>query len=66
MEILLLLGLILLNGLFAMTEIALIAARKSRLQRQANAGDSSAQTALRQQDPAFEDRVRRYAGKYRV
>lgn len=31
MEILLLLGLILLNGLFAMTEIALIAARKSRL-----------------------------------
>ena len=47
MEILLLLGLILLNGLFAMTEIALIAARKSRLQQQANAGDSSAQTALR-------------------
>ena len=47
MEILLLLGLILFNGLFAMSEIALIAARKSRLQQQANAGDSSAKTALR-------------------
>lgn len=31
-----------------------------------NQGLHAAQTALRQQDPAFEDRVRRYAEKYRV
>ena len=66
MEILLLLGLILFNGLFAMSEIALIAARKSRLQQQANAGDPSAQTALRQQDPAFDSRVQAYEQKYRI
>ncbi len=47
MEILLLLGLVLLNGLFAMSEIALVAARKSRLLQQANAGDPSAKVALK-------------------
>ena len=47
MEILLLLGLVLLNGLFAMSEIALVAARKSRLLQLANAGDPSAKVALK-------------------
>lgn len=47
MEILLLFGLILLNGLFAMAEIALVASRKARLQKMADAGDSAAARALR-------------------
>jgi len=47
MEPILLLILILLNGLFAMSEIALIAARKSRLQKAASEGDSGASAALR-------------------
>ncbi len=47
MEIALLVVLILLNGLFAMAEIALVTARKSRLQRLADEGDRSAQAALR-------------------
>lgn len=47
MEFLLLLLLILLNGAFAMSEIALITARKARLQRQASEGDSGSLAALR-------------------
>ena len=39
--------LILLNGVLAMSEAALVASRKARLQQQANAGDKSAQQALR-------------------
>jgi len=46
MEIALLLGLIILNGLFAMSEIALMTARKGRLQKLADAGDGSAKAAL--------------------
>lgn len=46
MEILILAGLILLNGLFSMAEIALVSARKSRLEAQANKGDKKAQDAL--------------------
>ncbi|MBZ2209754.1 hemolysin family protein [Massilia soli] len=46
MEIALLFGLILLNGVFAMSEIALVTARKGRLARQANAGDASARVAI--------------------
>lgn len=46
MEILLLLGLILLNGMFSMSEIALVSARKARLEAQANKGDSKAREAL--------------------
>ncbi len=38
--------LILANGLFAMTEIAVVSSRKARLQRQANEGDLGAQLAL--------------------
>lgn len=46
MEIALLLGLIILNGIFAMSEIAFVMARKARLQKLINAGDSAAKTAL--------------------
>ena len=45
-EILLILGLILLNGLFSMAEIALVSARKARLEAQANKGDKAAKEAL--------------------
>jgi putative hemolysin len=45
-EILIILGLILLNGLFSMAEIALVSSRKSRLEAQANKGDARAREAL--------------------
>ncbi|MBC7589009.1 MAG: HlyC/CorC family transporter [Chitinophagaceae bacterium] len=45
-EILIILGLILFNGLFAMAEIALVSARKARLEGQANKGDIIAKRAL--------------------
>jgi Mg2+/Co2+ transporter CorB len=47
MEFLLLLGLILLNGLFAMCEVALLTARKPRLEALARHGDGLAAAALR-------------------
>lgn len=40
------LGLILLNGIFSMAEIALVSARKARLEAQANRGDKNAREAL--------------------
>lgn len=46
MDILILLGLIVLNGLFAMSEVALLTARKARLQRMVADGDKSAAAAL--------------------
>jgi putative hemolysin len=46
-EILLILGLILLNGLFSMAEIALVSARKARLETQAAKGDKRAKEALK-------------------
>ncbi|ENX3947171.1 hemolysin family protein [Photobacterium damselae] len=46
MEIAILIGLILLNGVFAMAEIALVTAKRSRLQRLAEDGKSGAQTAI--------------------
>lgn len=46
MEIIILLALIFLNGLFVMSEIALVSARKSRLESQAEKGDVSAKKAL--------------------
>src|ERR1043165_8159837 len=46
MEITLLFFLILLNGAFAMSEIALIASRKGRLQKLADEGDHGAKRAL--------------------
>src|SRR3954470_7795043 len=46
MEIFILLGLILINGLFVMSEIALVSARKARLESMANKGDELARRAL--------------------
>ncbi len=46
MEIFILLGLILLNGIFSMSEIALVSARKARLEAQANKGNDRAREAL--------------------
>lgn len=47
MDVALLIILILLNGLFAMSEIALVTARRGRLQRLAEDGDKSAVIATR-------------------
>ena len=47
MDIAILFGLIILNGFFAMSEISLVAARKTRLQNLAQQGDGAAATALR-------------------
>jgi len=46
MEIIILLCLIFLNGLFVMSEIALVSARKARLESQAEKGDKKARAAL--------------------
>jgi putative hemolysin len=46
MEIALVLGLVLLNGLFAMSEIALMTSRKARLQKLSEAGDHGARAAI--------------------
>lgn len=45
-EILLILLLVLLNGVFAMSEMAIVSARKARLQHQANRGNRKARVAL--------------------
>ena len=47
MEILILLGLVLLNGLFAMSEIALVTAKKARLMKLSQDGDHAARVALK-------------------
>jgi len=47
LDILILIVLILLNGVFAMSEIALVTSRRSRLARLAEDGDASAAIALR-------------------
>ncbi|MCB0781182.1 MAG: DUF21 domain-containing protein, partial [Flavobacteriales bacterium] len=46
MEFLILLLLMLLNGVFAMSEIALVSARKRRLEADAQRGDARAKAAL--------------------
>ena len=46
-EILIIFGLILINGVFSMAEIALVSARKARLEGQANKGDEKAKAALK-------------------
>jgi putative hemolysin len=46
MEIIILLVLIFINGLFVMSEIALVSARKARLEMQAEKGDAHARRAL--------------------
>lgn len=47
MEIFIIIGLILLNGLLSMSEIALVSARKARLEVEAKRGNKSAKTALK-------------------
>jgi putative hemolysin len=47
MDFLILALLILLNGFFAMSEIALVTAKRSRLQKLADAGDSAAAVAIK-------------------
>lgn len=47
MEVAILFGLILINGLFAMSEIALVTARKVRLQKLIDEGDAGAAAALK-------------------
>lgn len=50
MHIGILVALIVLNGVFAMSEIALVTARRSRLKKLADEGDKAAATALRLKD----------------
>ncbi|GAB1393921.1 hemolysin family protein [Rhodocyclaceae bacterium] len=50
MEILFLITLIILNGLFAMSEIALVTARRARLARLAEDGDGAAAVAIKLHD----------------
>ncbi|MBX2930835.1 MAG: HlyC/CorC family transporter [Chitinophagaceae bacterium] len=45
-EVLIIVGLICLNGLFSMAEIALVSSRKAKLESQANKGDAEAKAAL--------------------
>jgi putative hemolysin len=47
MEVFLLIGLILLNGVLAMSEIALVTARRARLTRRAEEGDAAAEMAIK-------------------
>ncbi|MCC4117881.1 hemolysin family protein [Aromatoleum toluclasticum] len=47
MEIIILVALILLNGVFAMSEIALVTARRARLSRLAEDGDAAAAVAIK-------------------
>lgn len=49
-EILIILGLILLNGIFSMAEIALVSSRRTRLETQAQKGDKRAKEALKLAD----------------
>jgi len=46
LEILFIVVLILINGLFAMSEMAVVSSRKARLQQRANEGDDNARAAL--------------------
>jgi putative hemolysin len=46
LEVVFIIILLIANGLFAMSEAAIISARKARLQQRANDGDKEAQTAL--------------------
>ena len=46
LEVVIILALLIANGVFAMAEIAIVAARKNRLKKLADAGDASAKAAL--------------------
>src|SRR5579884_77902 len=45
-ELLIILGLVVINGIFAMSEIVIVASRKTRLRQRAEEGDVGAQVAL--------------------
>src|SRR5919202_568988 len=45
-ELLIILVLVLINGVFAMSEIVIVSSRKARLQQRADNGDAGAQAAL--------------------
>ncbi len=47
MELFIILGLIVLNGIFSMTEMAMVSARRTRLEMQANRGNNKARAALK-------------------
>lgn len=49
-QILIILGLIILNGVFSMAEIAMVSARKIRLEQRAEEGDGGSQAALSLKD----------------
>ncbi|MEG6584198.1 hemolysin family protein [Dendrosporobacter sp. 1207_IL3150] len=46
LEIVIILALILANGVFAMTEMAIVSSRKARLEKRADSGDAGARAAL--------------------
>ncbi|MDD4921085.1 MAG: CNNM domain-containing protein, partial [Bacteroidales bacterium] len=46
MEVFVILGLILLNGYFALAELALISSRKARLESDSRRGDTKAKKAI--------------------
>ncbi|MCD4685145.1 MAG: CNNM domain-containing protein, partial [Anaerolineae bacterium] len=46
LEILVIVGLLLINGIFAMSELAIVSARKVRLKQAGDAGSAGARTAL--------------------
>ena len=46
-DLLIILGLILVNGLFAMSEIAVVSSKRLRLQKQADGGSASAAAAVK-------------------
>src|SRR5690606_31027238 len=52
MDIAIILGLILLNGIFAMSEIAIVSSRQIRLQQATDAGHEGAKVALQLQEDA--------------
>ncbi len=45
-EVVIILGLLVLNGVFAMTELAVVSARRARLKQMADSGDAGARVAL--------------------
>ena len=66
MEIFIIIGLILLNGLLSMSEIALVSARKARLELEAKRGNKSAKTALKlaNEPDRFLSTIQDYAYRY--
>ena len=53
MEFLIIIGLIILNGVLAMSEIAMVSARKSRLETEAKSGNKSAVSSWEQDRKLF-------------